>query len=301
MPLRLESLSAEKLGLLSPAQTVFFFPVGGIEDHGPHLPLGLDLLEAEKLSELAAEKLEREMPGWMGVIMPRAPLALQTNTTQVALTVRAHVLRDWLVDACEGLARLGFCHFVCFSGSQTPKQLTAIEEAGKILRRKGRSLPGRKKSVPTLVSANSALVDASVVRASPLWPDPVEHGGERDTSVALWLNRELVQESFAGLPPKERAGGFLERAMSRVRRTRGGYWGSPSTASAEKGNAVMVSAVELVFPKLRAVWGGASANQKFRSWYSILPPNKSFFKVWFMFLIAVGLFAAYLYVGMMGI
>src|SRR4051812_4596016 len=113
MPIELEKVSAARLKELKPTQTVFFFPVAGLEDHGMHLPLGLDLLEARKLCELAAVKVEKDLPGWTAVLMPAAPLAIESNTTAIAWTVRPHVLRDWLVDACSGLARQGFLHFVC--------------------------------------------------------------------------------------------------------------------------------------------------------------------------------------------
>src|SRR4051812_45382976 len=113
MPLEFTRLSREGLDTLPRDRTVFFFGVGPLEDHGPHLPLGLDPLEARWMCEATAERLEREKPGWRGVLMPSLPLGIDSNTTALALTVRAHVLRDWLVDACRGLSRAGFVHFVC--------------------------------------------------------------------------------------------------------------------------------------------------------------------------------------------
>src|SRR4051812_23893145 len=86
-------------------KTVFFFPVGPLEDHGPHLPFGLDLEEAARLCYLSAQHLEKEMSGWVGVIMPQAPLGIDSNTTRRVITVRPHVLRDWLVDSCRSLIR----------------------------------------------------------------------------------------------------------------------------------------------------------------------------------------------------
>src|SRR4051812_27649026 len=126
-------LRRTELDALPKSQTVFFFGVGPLEDHGPHLRMGLDVAEAEWLCRSAAERLEKEKPGWVGVLMPSVPLGIDSDTTELAITVRPHVLRDWLVDACRSLRRAGFSHFVCFSGHLGPRQLTAIEEAGKIL------------------------------------------------------------------------------------------------------------------------------------------------------------------------
>src|SRR5581483_3916711 len=99
MPFELVKISSLKLESFPKKNTVFFFPVGPLEDHGPHLPIGLDLKEATQLCFAAAKKLEDEVAGWVGVIMPPAPLGIDSNTTHLAVTVRAHVLRDWLVDS----------------------------------------------------------------------------------------------------------------------------------------------------------------------------------------------------------
>src|ERR1700744_4230787 len=96
----LKNLTSAQVQALSREKTVFFFSVGPLEDHGPHLPMGLDLLEAEHCCELAADCLSEQMPGWVGIKMPSIPLGIDSNTTQFAITVRPHVLRDWLVDAC---------------------------------------------------------------------------------------------------------------------------------------------------------------------------------------------------------
>lgn len=303
MSLEFETLSANQLKALPVNQTVFFFPVGPLEDHGPHLPLGLDLIEARKLSQIAAQKLESELPGWVGVIMPNAPLGIETNTCEVAITVRSHVLRDWLIDACNSLKRIGFRHFVCFSGHLGPKQLTAIEDAGKIISRrpflskltfpfllKNSFLP----SPVTLVSACSALTSLQDLKKSPFWPDPAEHGGERDTSIALATNPRFVANTYASLIRTPRESSALVRLFYRTRKKTHGYWGSPASSDPEKGNRILTESIDDLFPKLRAVWEGTHPNHLFRSWYSILPPNKSFIKGWILAILLILMIWIYL-------
>jgi creatinine amidohydrolase/Fe(II)-dependent formamide hydrolase-like protein len=303
MPLEFHRISAKTLEALPRTQTVFFFPVGALEDHGPHLPLGLDCLEAERLCVLAAEKLERDMPGWTGVLMPLAPMSVSAETAHVAVTVRGYVLRDWLVDACHSLERLDFFHFACFSGTLTPRQLTAIEEAGKIISRRGpftmayEWLGGKHRSAkPTLVSVNSGLVSAQRVMQSPLWPDPLEHGARRDTSVALALKSAAIAESeIAQLPTRPREGTRASRFWNLLKRRTSGYWGpsAPSEATAAWGESVLQNTINDAFPKLRAVWEGANPNFLFRSYYSVFPPNKSFFKSWILGVMLIGLVIAW--------
>lgn len=307
MPLEFTRISADRLRELPPEKTVFFFPVGPLEDHGPHLPMGLDILEAEHLCCMAAEKLEHDLPGWVGVIMPMAPLGVNSNTTDIAITVRAHVLRDWLVDACRSLMRSDFKHFVCFSGNIGPRQLTAIEEAGKSIRSQGpftmlASLlgPNRGASRPSLVSVQSASISPAEVSRSPLWPDPIEHGAKRDTSVALALG-VLTKKSASDLyelrPTWERPASLFARTLARLNRTALGFWGKSAVtdASAAWGQSTLQGSVDEVFPKLRAVWEGGNPNFLFRSYYSILPPNKSFFKAWLLAMVVVALITALFY------
>ncbi|MGZ3687669.1 MAG: creatininase family protein [Bdellovibrionota bacterium] len=278
MPFELSRLSSTQLRALPPETTVFFIPVGPIEDHGPHLPAGLDLEEANQLCFLTAEKLEAEMPGYKAVILPQIPLGVDSDTTEIALTVRAHVLRDYLVDTCRALHRAGFRYFVCFSGHAGPRQLTTIEDAAKLLRSFWKTGLSRKK--PLLLSASSVLVSGRVVLRSPLWPDPEEHAGARDTSIALALDKSSVDPAYRALPAQEREGSALTRLARRGARRISGYWGEPSEASAARGQEALFEAVRDVFPKIRAVLEGAPPKSLFRSWYGVFPPNRSFFLAW---------------------
>lgn len=271
MPHDFQSLTSSQLETMDRATTVFFFPIGPIESHGPHLPLGMDLIEASRLCQLSATRLETEMPDWKGLIMPPLPLGIDSNTNQVRITVRPYVLRDFLVDSCKSLMKLGFIHFVCFSGHLGPRQLTAIEEAGILIRRIhfmknwGHRMTGRKQKVPTLISASSAQVSSKQVWKAPIWNNPDEHAGRRDTSVGLYLAPEQVDPMFAGLPPATDQ-----------------YWGNPAAATSARGQETLEDTLQTVFPKLRAVWEGAPASVLFRTHYRLFPPNRSFFRAWLL-------------------
>jgi creatinine amidohydrolase/Fe(II)-dependent formamide hydrolase-like protein len=78
--------------------TVFLFPVGGLEQHGPHLPFGTKLLQAEIMARKLAEGLEKRLSAWNFVLMPLIPLTVDGITNRLALPVRPHVVRDAVVD-----------------------------------------------------------------------------------------------------------------------------------------------------------------------------------------------------------
>src|SRR3712207_8238793 len=83
-------------------------PVGPPEAHGPHLPVGTDLIAARELCERAA----RELAG-RGTECLIAPL-LSYCLAEVAspfpgtITVRAEVVAALMADICRGFARSGF-------------------------------------------------------------------------------------------------------------------------------------------------------------------------------------------------
>lgn len=283
MPLSFRQITKQDLSGLSPERTLFIFAAGGCEDHGPHLPLAIDLIEAETVARLTAERLESEMPGWRAVLMPSAPLAIEGNVTALSLTVRPYVLRDWLVDTCRALHREGFRYFACVSGFSGPKQLSAIEEAGQLLARNRWGFPTlglRRKLV--FLSLSSAGIEPRSVWRSPFWPDAKEHGGCRDTSVALAIDPMLARPMHQTLPERALEPGFWGRALSRARKKTHGYWGNPAQATGEEGMRELTAQVDLFFPKLRAVLEGAPARSNFRTYYSVLPPNRSFFKAWIL-------------------
>jgi creatinine amidohydrolase len=291
MPVEFAKLTSQQLLSLSPDHTVFFFPVGPMEDHGSHLPVGMDLMQAYQLCFSASQRLEREMPDWKGVIMPMAPLGMESNTQKIAITVRAHVIRDYLVDSCRSLNKAGYRHFVCFSGHLGPKQLTAIEDATRLVGRFGRFRP--KKSRPTLVSASSALVKAKDLKDSLFFPNPKEHGGARDTSWGLFMKQVPEPDSVHDVPKQDPPSSLLGRGFERLTGQVEGYWGDPAAGTSEQGQALVLEQLDVVFPKLRAVWEGSNPNALFRSWYSIVFFNKSFFKSWMIALTALGIFVAW--------
>lgn len=292
MPKRLADLSADELLRLSPENAVFFLAVGPLEDHGPHLPLGLDGIEGMALAERLAADVETRYAPLTAILFPYAPLGIDSNTSKLAIRVRGHVLRDYLVDACQSLADAGFKRFVCVSGHPGPRTLTAIEEAGKILRARAvRFGFFGKKSAPVLVSASSASLDADEASESIFFANPPEHGGKRDASMAKLLAPSLLSPAAATLPAIAKEETAYARWSLHRRGKVSGYWGDPAKADADYAARALEEKSKALLPKLKAVWDGSNPNGVFRSWYSVFPPNKSLFKVWilvFCLLVALG-------------
>ncbi|MDQ3999884.1 MAG: creatininase family protein, partial [Actinomycetota bacterium] len=104
----LERMTYPQVERLASRTDFALLPVGPPEAHGPHLPLGTDLIAARELCERAA----RELAG-RGTECLIAPL-LSYCLAEVAspfpgtITVRAEVVAALVADICRGLARSGF-------------------------------------------------------------------------------------------------------------------------------------------------------------------------------------------------
>jgi len=279
MSFELQSLSQPEFQALSRENTVFFICLGPMEDHGGHLPIGADIYEATTFAKIVAHEIEKELPGWQVGFLPPLSMGVESNTSLFSITIRAHVLRDYLVDTCQSLVTQGFKKFVCFSGHSGPKQLTTIEEAGKLLRKKNKSWL-KRTDLPSLVSAQSVILDAFESSQVPIWMDPVEHAGRRDTSLALMLYPEKVNILWKNLTEIKKEQKLLDRYFRFRKKQTQGYWGNPGFASREEGAKLIQEKIDTLVPKLKAVWQGARADHVFKSWYSVYPTNWSLFRVW---------------------
>lgn len=276
MPVKLEELNQNELRALSLEQTVFIFPVGGMENMGPHLPVGLKTLYAENLSQVLAKKIEKELTSRKVVIFPTFSASVDSYTTATAFTVRPYVLRDWLVDHTTHLSKYGFRWFACVSGHLGPRQLTAIEEAGRILSRKW---IGRKIS---FVSASSTLIQSESFWKSFFFPWTEEHGGAIDTSIALAIDSKKVDPFFSHLPRKNSENSTFNYLLKRIDHSLDGYWGDPSTASQKRGSEIIEKTATDIFLQLKPFLEekGSRYKNKFKSKFTLLPWNWSFFKAW---------------------
>jgi creatinine amidohydrolase/Fe(II)-dependent formamide hydrolase-like protein len=288
--LELEKLRASEVRGLPKDRAIVFIPVGPLEDHGDLLPLGLDLSEARAVCERTAKLFEAE--GWTAVFAPAAPLSIDSNTSGIAIRVRAHVLRDYLVDFCDSLTKVGFRKFVAVSGNLGPKQLTAIEEAGTFLRKRHLRFgifPGA--FAPVLVSGSSVLVEGAEKSRSPFFMFPEEHGGARDVSIALALGYDA---SAAKTLPKVDADPSNFSHWQKWRKGEiAGYWGNPASGSAAEGNRVLDEKAKTLAVKLKAAFEGGKPRHIFKSWYSVVPTNRSLFRIWVLVAMLAILLAAW--------
>lgn len=206
-------------------------PVGALEQHGPHLPLGTNVHVAEAVAA--------EVSNHRGIL--RAPVFSYGVTVGGGPWPGAAGLRRKTFHRAinELLARWedhGVSEFVIVTAHRYEPHLEALLMA-------------------LTASSTTTVLDLFHVDVADLLDgDPEgEHGGELETSLMLHLAPELVQsDEIADFVPEPRAlrrytRGRVPKAPTR---TRGGV-GRPSLASAEKGAAVFKRYVDTVCALLK--------------------------------------------------
>lgn len=203
-----------------------FVPVGSVEQHGPHLPLGTDFQIARELCRLAA--------GRCGALCaPVLPYGLCRSTSEHpgTLTLSLETVKALVLEVCQSMAAQGLRHFVIFSGHAGGTHMAALTDAGERLLDWSRSLE------PPLKVAVLSVIDLLGADAGGLIDTPGDaHAGEAETSAIMALHPELVK----GTAPAEWPS-FPKPILVRDKRRfwPGGVWGDPAKASREKGRRLL--------------------------------------------------------------
>jgi creatinine amidohydrolase len=227
------------LDALDRDRTVVILTVSPLEEHGPHLPVGVDALTGRHLAESVAARLVAERPGWSAVLAPTLHLGTFTFDTVGTVNVRQRVVRDAVVDYGRALARARFRYVLIANGHGGAGHLVALEEAADIVSRRHKivmaSLTGHLawaflsgRMLPKMEAALGRPLTATERRAFA----EDSHGGWWETSIMLMLRPDLVDPGYRDLEPVRFS---LRRRLVpnyAVRNGGSGYVGHPALADA---------------------------------------------------------------------
>jgi len=244
--LLLEEVSAPALDALDRTRTLIILAVSPLEEHGPHLPLGVDVFSARRFAEDLAQRLVAARPGWTVVLAPALALGAFTFDAVGTVRVRQRVVRDVVVDYGRSLARAGFRYILVANGHAGPGHLVALEEAAAIVsRRHGvmmASVTGyiaweflRGRYLPKL----EAELGRSLTQEERQAFADDAHGGWWETSMMLLLRPELVDGAYRTLPPARYSLPQKLRPNYPLRNGGQGYVGHPAMADLAFARATM--------------------------------------------------------------
>lgn len=274
----MEELSTSALDALDRARTVVLLAVSPLEEHGPHLPVGVDAFAARYLAESVARRLVEARPGWQAVIAPTLHVGSFTFEATGTLPVRQRVVRDLLVDYGEALARTGFRNILVSNGHGGPGHLVALEEASSLVsRRHGIVMASITGHLAWDFLRGRFLDRIESALGRPLsWEEKQavredSHGGLWETSVMLWLRPDLVDAGFRSLPAARYSPLERLRPNYPLRGGGAGYAGHPALADAAFARATMDVLLDEIMALVDGLLDRRLAPRDLRSPFSAIP------------------------------
>ncbi|HMO57490.1 MAG TPA: creatininase family protein [Roseiflexaceae bacterium] len=234
-----ETLSRTELRELASTALVLL-PVGAIEQHGPHLPVGTDRMLVAHVAAAAAEQAGATIPIIVAPVLPfgsshhhlpfGGTISLATETYYRALC-----------DMIESLVTSGFQRIFLLNGHGGNSELIQLVARDLALRHRVHIA-----AAPYWSIAWQALVAAGALQGAPV----PGHAGTFETSLMLALHPDLVREPLpqrADQPDGSTLGfepyrSELHGAWQRM----DGYTDSPQQASAKRGRQMLRVIVPLV-------------------------------------------------------
>ena len=231
--MRLAELTSPRLAKL--VDPIALWPVGAVEPHGPHAPLGTDTLISVGMCERAAARLDD------AVVLPPLPFGVTRYGAAFAgaIGISEATLRAVVLDVASALDQQGFRRLVIVNNHLEPEQVAtlrgAAEEAGALY-------------LDLVRRRNAQRLTDEFRRGSC-------HAGRYETSLVLADAPQLVDPQVASLPsnevdmPAAMAAGrtdFVAMGMDRA------YCGAPAEASAVEGRAAFETLTDMLVELVEA-------------------------------------------------
>jgi len=252
---KFEKLHTENIRAVA-KDAILLLPVGGVEQHGPHLPLTVDTEIPIRVGALLAEKLNLILAPAVSYGARSLPQSGGGHGFPGTINVRGSILTEYLKDVIAGYIVTGFRSIVILNGHYENESF--IFEAIELCREEGK-LEGTKIIATGWWSlVPDSLLDKLFGGRFPGWQ--TEHASACETSMMLHFRGDLVGPTRVDNATPPRSGIYLYPAEPSKFSNRG-VLGSSSPASAEIGR-VLCEEVCLQLIALIRVHMGTGAKRK---------------------------------------
>lgn len=237
MPIReLADLTWEEVRDLDRSRTVALLPVGAIEAHGPHLPLGTDVVIARAMARAGGGRLEAL--GFHAVLLPALAFTAAPFAAAFAGTLSAapNSVTAQIMDHARELSRHGFAALAIANAHLDPAHLAGLDRAHALAREHGGLLP---IAFPNLTRKPWAtrLGDEFLTGAC--------HAGRFESSVVMAERPDLVRDAVRRALPANPASlsVAIQKGVGTFEAAGGprAYFGWPADATAEEGRATIAT------------------------------------------------------------
>lgn len=225
--IRLADLTYPELQQRAKERLVVLLPVGATEAHGPHLPLGTDVIISEAMAERAVKDLGKAQVD--ALIAPSFAYSVADFAAGFAgtISIRAETARALLVDLGNSLARHGVRYLALANAHLDPTHIGTLYAAKK-------DLEGCLEVIfPDVTRKPWAL------RLSDEFKSGACHAGRYEGSVVMARAPALVRDELRrALPPNPSSLSVAIREGKQSFEEAGGpqaYFGAPAEATAAEG------------------------------------------------------------------
>ncbi len=238
MPLLLEELTRDEARRVAP-DTLLVLPVGATEQHGPHLPVGVDAFAVTHVARTAATEAAKQIPV---LVAPTLPFGSSHHhlpfggTMSLSTETYYRVLHDLL----ESLIVGGFRRIFVINGHGGNNELIQLAARDLVLAHPANIAAA---SYWTVGAGALAAAQATVTTELP------GHSGEFETSVMLALRPDLVREprpDRPDAPPAVLAPARYRAEFHGAWQHIAGYTDRPALARAEHGERYLAAVADEV-------------------------------------------------------
>ncbi|MBO5907660.1 MAG: creatininase family protein [Clostridia bacterium] len=197
-------------------------PLGSVEQHSSHLPIGTDVMLAEAIAEGVAERID-------ALLLPTIPISTcyEHKGVKGSVCMRPITFYQMLQDIVlclrdQGIKKVAVVlgHGGIFVAGPAIRELNALYDDLQVV----------------LVQTESGVADTKAF----LENKKIEiHAGESETSLMLYLHGELVNKELMlqnDFDPEYPQSMLNQAPLTKISKT--GAWGMPSLATREKGEKV---------------------------------------------------------------
>lgn len=255
--LEFEKMSWKHIDALDRNKTVFFLPISPCEEHGPHLPVGTDILTAKDTAIEAMKRITSQYDEITCVLLPSMPIGFCKFNSDFpgTISVSSKVVKEIVYSFGNALARHGFRNMIICTYHMALSHLKGIYSAMDKLR--------KRYKMNICEPWSPVFYDGRITENEPkLGFDTSKevHAGFRETSLIKYQYPYLLDPIYSSLQsiyrdvssPKFVGKTFKEIGLSE------GYIGSPAKADADYGRWFFHFTVETYVAAIKDMMQGRS-------------------------------------------
>lgn len=232
------TMNWEEISLQNPEKLVVFLGIAPIEEHGRHLPIGVDFYETRCWIDGAVSLLAEELPGYRYGTLPVIPLGFaDMGLFPGNIHVSRELVFNVVFQTIKAVANWGVKNIIVISGHADPMHSIAIEQACEKL---------NNENGMTAIAPMGSIFNGHQKGIASSQPDELAgmareypndfHAGWIETSCMLDIAPEYVSPNYKTRPDISLSGrDMMDPGRTAAAISGEGHIGYPSRASAALG------------------------------------------------------------------